>query len=129
MIINFEGRRYDFDVDRISVGEFREVKRKYKMTVRQWQEALTDIDPDALTVLYWLMLRQDGQQNEPLGDHLDFPLATLAAAFAAAEEDAPEEADPLDPTRGSSSPAASPAPPAANHHRKRQEGDAPITVS
>jgi hypothetical protein len=112
MIITFDGASYDFDPSRISIDEWRELKRKYKMTPKQWQDGVSEADPDAMTMLWLAMRRQAGTAgNMTLGDHVKVDILALHDALSDAQDDEPEpepEPEP-DPTRGSSSPAASPA--------------------
>lgn len=116
MIISYDGTDYDFDSDRISVDEWRELKRKYKMTPKAFQEGLSEADPDAMTFLYLSMLRQAGRVNVTLGDHLKPDIIALNQAVAAAQErQTAEEAEryveeAADPTKASPSPAPSPEP-------------------
>jgi hypothetical protein len=91
MIIHFQGRTYDFDDDRITVDEFREMKRKYKLTARAFDKGVTEGDPDALTCLYWVMQRQAGNHDLVLSDEINFPVGPLYTAISdaqAAEEEA-----------------------------------------
>lgn len=115
MIITFEGQDYDFDSDRISVDEWRELKRKYKMTPGQFQQGLAEADPDAMTFLYVAMQRQAGNTRITLGDHVKPDIIALNQAIAASQEaEVAAEAELLangggpepDPTKASQSPPA-----------------------
>lgn len=86
MIIRFEGRDTEFDSTKIDVDEWRELKRKYKMTPRAWEDGIPEADPDALTFLYWLLLRRSGEQNAVLGDGLKFDMIALHTAVGKATE-------------------------------------------
>ena len=102
MKITYQGTGYEFDQEAITVDQWRELKRKYHMTPRQFQEATDDADPDAYTFLWWVLLHQNGGTREPLGDGLKFDLIALNHAFGAAvesdlERQAAEQA--ADPTR------------------------------
>lgn len=111
MIITYEGQDYDFDADRISVDEWRELKRKYKMTPGQFQEGIAEADPDAMTFLYVAMQRQAGRSNLTLGDHIKPDILALNQAVAAAQEheETGEEPEPEpDPTKASRSRQPSP---------------------
>lgn len=115
MILTYQGTEYAFDETQISVDEWRELKRKYKMTPAGFEKAVAEADPDAMTFLYWAMLRQAGQAQLLLGDHLKPDIIALNSALAAAStEDAEGEGEPPDPTRPllPSSPAASASGPA-----------------
>lgn len=113
MIIEFEGRTWEFDPATINVDEWRQFKRVYQMTPSKFEEGVKEGDPDAYTFLYWIMLRRSGNQLISLGDHLKPDIIALNAAVAAATEDEPgpvpePEAPPV-PTSPPVS-AASPAP-------------------
>lgn len=130
MIIAYQGQDYEFDVRSVTVDEWRELKRKYKMTPGQFEDAIDEADPDASTFLLWIMLRRAGQHAMPLGDHLKPDIIELNAAIAqarsaelkarAAEADAGQEPEAQpDPTRAHGSPAQSPSPPAAPSRSRR----------
>ena len=86
IVKDFEGRDWDVDFDAITVDEWRELKRKCKMTPRKFQEGMEEADPDALTFAYWLMLRQNGGTREPLGDNLKPDILELNEALGTATE-------------------------------------------
>ena len=94
IIRDFEGRDWDYDQDRITVDEFRQIKKKYQLTARGFGEGIEQGDPDALTCLYWTMLRQAGDQAAVLSDSLNFAVGPLYTAMAAAQaaEEASEKA-------------------------------------
>lgn len=112
MIITFEGQDFDFDSDRISVDEWRELKRKYKITPKGFQDGISEADPDAMTFLYVSMQRQAGNTRITLGDHIKPDIIALNQAVAAAQEAeeataADQDAEPEpDPTKASQSPPA-----------------------
>ena len=112
MIISYEGRDWQFDRKAITVDEWRELKRKYKMTPKGFEEGISEADPDASTFLYWILLRQSGDQRAVLGDQLKPDIIALNAAIGAADDDEPEDEPEPDPTRPSPSPPASPPAPA-----------------
>lgn len=84
MIVRFEGREFEFDTDKITVDEWRELKRKYKMTPKVFQDAINEADPDASTFAYWVMIRGAGQPNAILGDNLKPDIIKLNHALMAA---------------------------------------------
>jgi hypothetical protein len=100
LTISYQGTGYEYDQERVTVDEWRELKRKYQMTPRQFQDAIDQADPDASTFLYWTMLRQNGGTNgQPLGDNLKPDILALNQAEAARLE-AEQAADPtLDGSR------------------------------
>lgn len=95
IVRDFEGRDWpDVNPEKIDVDEWRELKRKYRMTPKQFEEAMGEADPDASTFFYWLMLRRAGDHLAVLGDGLKFDLLELNKALSAAqEEDAAAEAE------------------------------------
>jgi hypothetical protein len=116
MIINYEGREWTFEASKIGVEEWRELKRKYKMTPKAFQEGLDEADPDVMTFAYWVLLRQNGGTTLPLGDQLKPDIIALNNAFGEAAQNEPDEPEPEpDPTKVSpstptSSDPASPTP-------------------
>ena len=108
LIISFEDREYALDKAKITVDEWRELKRKYGMTPKKWDETIGEADPDASTFIYWVMLRQSGAQNIPLGDQLKPDIIALNSAIAAAlvteAEVAEQEEGEADPTPDGSLP-------------------------
>jgi hypothetical protein len=115
MQITYQGTEYGFEVQKVTVDEWRELKRKYGMSPKKFSEGLDEADPDAYTFAYWVMLRQNGQGGTlTLGDHLKPDIIALNNAFGEAaqnEPEAPEE--PEDPTRVSPSTPTSPGPAAS----------------
>jgi hypothetical protein len=108
--ITFENRDWEFDPEAITLKQAVAMHMAYGFTVDGWLSALGEADPRALQCLWWLMLQQDGKVM-PLKD-ADCKIVDLANAFAEAEDDGAQEAEP-DPTTSPSSPlgaAPSPAP-------------------
>ena len=114
MIISYDGKDWQFDRKAITVDEWRELKRKYRMTPKGFETGISEADPDASTFLYWIMLRQSGDQRAILGDHLKPDIIALNAAIGAADDDEPEDeaaADDPVPTRpGGPRPGSPPGP-------------------
>lgn len=101
MIITYQGHDYSFDLRAIGVDEYRQLKRKYAMTPKQFGDGLDEADPDAMTFLFWVLLRQNGtDRGLTLGDHLKPDLIELnnaVAAAQAAEREAELEAQATEP--------------------------------
>lgn len=95
LIKDFEGRDWKLDTDDITIDEWRELKRKYKMTPKAFQDMIMEADPDASTFTYFVMLRHNGQPGTVLGDHLKPDIIKLnqAVAAASAAEEAEKEAE------------------------------------
>lgn len=127
MILEYQGKDWQFDRDAITIDEWRQLKKVYKLTPKGFQDGIGEADPDASTFLYWVMLRQNGDQQATLGDHLRPDIIALNEAIAKAEpgEEPAGEAE-ADPTKTGASPAAStPAsasPPAAPSPPSAAEG-------
>lgn len=118
LIVTFEGHEFSFDKNAINIDEWRELKRKYKMTPKQFDETIGQADPDASTFLYWVMLRQSGDQRVPLGDALKPDIIALNNALAAALSAEPDPEPEADPTAAGSLPATTPS-----------DGSGPATLS
>jgi hypothetical protein len=86
IIKDFQGRDWDWDFDKIAVDQWREVKRKLKMTPKAVQVGIDEADPDSMTVVYWTMLQQAGLPSQPLGDALKPDILALNQAVGAAAE-------------------------------------------
>lgn len=96
MFIEYDGRTWDFDYELVTIDEWREMKRKYKMNMRLVQEGAAEGDPDSATCVYWSMLRQNSQlRGRPLNDDLKFDAVTFVLAYqkAAVDEQARETAE------------------------------------
>jgi hypothetical protein len=99
-MIRWQGSEYEFDIDKAGTAELREIKRKYKLSLRKLLEGLEEMDVDAVTCVYWLVMRSDGKHDDlVLGDDLEFPVVEFMAAWA----DDQQEAEP-DPTQDGSLP-------------------------
>lgn len=127
MIVEYEGRQWHFDTGTITVDEWRELKRKYKMTPKGFEDGISEADPDASTFAYWIMLRQNGRQNVPLGDHLKPDITALNHALNAAQlaelQAQPPEEEGEEPGPTPPSPSPPPSPPSPEAHRSRQGGE------
>ena len=126
MKIDFEGRDWKLDLDAVGIDEWRIVKRNYKMTPKAVQNGVDEADPDSMTVIYWLMLLQNGQAGAVLSDALKPDIIALnnavstAAEQEAAEQEAREKAEleaaaakaaELGPTQPAGTPSPEPSSP------------------
>lgn len=125
MKIDFEGRTWQLDTADISLRQGIEIQAHTGLTLRKWEDALTDDEHpkflESYQALYWLMLAQNGETPPLIGD-VDFRLirffeavitameAEIKAAKAAAGDEKP------DPTR----PAPGSPPSPARSSRKRK---------
>ena len=60
MLIKFEGSEYEFDLEEMSSQEAKIIKRETGFSLMKLQEGLLELDPDAITAIYWLMHKQNG---------------------------------------------------------------------
>ena len=100
--IEFEGESAEFSISAIGVEEYREIKRKLKLTIRRFIEGIEELDPDAVTALYWLFKRRAGHQDLALDADMVFDIFPFMEAW----NEADEKAEP-DPTQGGSRPDGS----------------------
>jgi hypothetical protein len=121
-VIEFEGRKWEYDEDKVTTKQGIEFFDAYGFTILGWQRAILPADPRAMQCCYWLMLQQNGVTDKPLKE-CDFAVIDFIAAYqASVTADEPAEAEP-DPTglpssltgsaesAESSTPAAVPPPP------------------
>jgi len=105
-VIEFEGRKWKYDEDKVTTKQGIEFFDAYGFTMLGWQRAILPADPRAMQCCYWLMLQQNGVTDRPLKE-CDFAVVDFIAAYqAAAKADEPAEAEP-DPTGLPSSPTGS----------------------
>jgi hypothetical protein len=103
--LKYEGGEYPFEYERVTVEEYREVKRKLSLTIRQLLQGIADSDIDAITALRWLALRSDGRHDDlALDPAAEFGVFDFILAWKAYEDEKAAEAEP-DPTLAGSPPA------------------------
>jgi hypothetical protein len=110
--MHWQGRDYDFDIDMAGTAELRAIKRHpdFGFTLRKLMEGVGDLDVDAATCLYWLVMRSDGQHDLVLSTQIEFPVVEFLNAWVESQPE-PEP----DPTRDGSLPGtATPAPPGSS---------------
>lgn len=61
MRFTVEGREYDFDADKLSVGEARLVKQHTDSGVRSWLNGINDYEPDAWLALILIAKKRNGE--------------------------------------------------------------------
>lgn len=61
MRFTVEGREYDFDADRLSVGEAQLVHRHTGMGVKSWLVGINDYQPDAWLALVLVAKKRNGE--------------------------------------------------------------------
>lgn len=84
MKVTYEGKSYTLDIEEIEVEHARVIKRYCGLTLRRLEESLAEGDPDALTSLFWLMLRQSGEDHRIESVH--FKIVKFAKAIADAQQ-------------------------------------------
>jgi hypothetical protein len=89
MRITFEGQDYDFDFERaLDTNRARYIKRMLGFTIKGLRDGVTDLDPDALIAIYYLMKAEAGQTVDV--NKVNFNVAEFGAAFDKAAEEAAE---------------------------------------
>lgn len=88
MIVHFNNRDYTFDLEEITVDQARVIKRFCGLTLKTLEAGLSEADPDAMTCLYWLMLRQNGEEHNI--EKLSFGIVKFARAFGEAQAETPD---------------------------------------
>ena len=90
MIITYEGQRYEFDFDGITVKQAIKIEKHTGVTLSEWGDVLAKgSSAVAVQAFGWLLLT--GGRDTPIED-CDFKMVKLGEAFAqAAEEEAAAE--------------------------------------
>lgn len=83
MLVHFEGRDYQFDLDDIDLAEARFIKRQSGLTLYKFQEGIIESDPDCLALAYWLMLKQNGEKMQD-PSKMNFKVGQFSGAIGAA---------------------------------------------
>lgn len=123
MIVTIAGKRYDFDENKLRLTEAYALKNMTARpdlgfggyTVKSWQGALNEMEPDALAFLVWLVRTRAGEQVEFTPEALDFDLGAMdfedtpdpTSAATSGVSDA--ATSPSSPTSSESSPETTPA--------------------
>lgn len=96
MIVHFEDKDYEFDLDEIDLRDAIYVQNQTSLTLNGLVSGFMESNPAALLGLYWLMMKQNGKTVSM--DRVNFKVrkfdAALAEAFVAArkaEEENPTE--------------------------------------
>lgn len=85
MIVKFDNREWNLDVDEIDVSQAMHIKVKTGYNLMQWQSALEQGDVAAVKALYWLMLAQNGIGADI--DLVNFKIIKFIAAVGEAGKD------------------------------------------
>lgn len=84
MLVHYEGKDYEFDIDDLDIVQATMLQRKYKLNLLSLQRGLLEGEPDALRAVYWLMLMQNGQRVNI--DNVQFKIVKFANAIQEAVE-------------------------------------------
>jgi hypothetical protein len=90
--INYEDKDYTFDLEEIDVNQATIIHRKTGLTLFTLEEGLAKGDPGALRAIFWLMLAQNGE-NEDI-DRINFKIVKFARAVDAASKELAEKSAP-----------------------------------
>jgi hypothetical protein len=96
MQIEYDSKTYEFDFEEIDVLQAKAIKAATHMTIKGWEEALKEADPDAIQALWWLILVQNGHNPKSDPASVNAKIVPLARAFSAAQK--ADEAPAPDPT-------------------------------
>ena len=106
MQVTWDGEDYLLDLDDMDTTEARYIKKKTGYNPVELQEAMFGIDADAMSAIYWLMLKQSGKPMVNF-ENVNIKLVKFAEAVVAAykvengltDDEADEaEGDPKDQT-------------------------------
>lgn len=75
MKVTVDGTVYDYDDEKLAFRDALEIQQRTGMTMRQWQQGLNDMAPDAVGALVYMLKKQAGEQVD--WDTFDFDMGTL----------------------------------------------------
>lgn len=81
-VVHFDDRDYDFDIEGMTLAQARSIKRQTGLSVRGLLNGLSEMDPEALGSLYWLMLNQNGITTDI--SKVNFKVLAFGEALSAA---------------------------------------------
>ena len=90
MQIKFEDVEYSFDLDEIDLRQASMIYDKCGLTLMTLELGLGDGNPSAMRAIYWLMLSQNGREEDI--DRLNFKVVKFAHALQVAGEEAEKAA-------------------------------------
>lgn len=61
LFFTLDGAEYEFDQNKLALGEAIAVKKSSGLTVKAFQEGLVEMDPEALQAMVWLARRRAGE--------------------------------------------------------------------
>lgn len=86
MLVKYEDKEYDFDLEEITVAQAKIIKERCGMTLGGLEIGLGEGDADALRALYWLMLQNSGDTRTSI-DAVDFKIIKFSRALQVATEE------------------------------------------
>lgn len=89
MIVRFEDRDWEFDLEDIDVSQARHIKRATQLSLKQLYDGVRDLDADAFVAMYWLMKAQNGVVVDM--NKVNFPILKFGQAISAAQKAEKEE--------------------------------------
>lgn len=73
--VTVDGQVYEYDAGKLMISEAMEVWEKTRLTLRQWNGALEEMDPRAVKALIYLLKQRAGER--PDWNTLEFDLGGL----------------------------------------------------
>jgi hypothetical protein len=104
MIVHFDDKDYQFDIDEIDLTEAMYIQSNTGLTVAGMWQGFKDSDPQALRALYWLMLKQNGKTTDI--SKLNFKVIKFDVALVEAMT-AEQEANPTEEPQTDEAPKTS----------------------
>ncbi len=90
MNVKYEGQEFDLDLEDMDTDQARAMERFGVPNLKALEDGVAEGNLDALTVVYWLMLQQNGDGTRI--DRVKFkPIKFLRALAKAQEGDAKDE--------------------------------------
>jgi hypothetical protein len=84
LTVHFEDRDWTLDLDEIDLAQARYIHRNCGMTLLKLQEGLSEVNPEAMAALYWLMKTQNGVAVDLA--KINFSIVKFGSAIADASE-------------------------------------------
>jgi hypothetical protein len=90
LIVNYEDHEYLLDLEDMDTSDARAMERFGVPNLRALEEGISTGDVSALTVTYWLMLKQNGEPGVRL-ERVQFKPVKFIKSLIAATSDAKDE--------------------------------------
>ena len=84
--IDYDGREYTLDLEEMDTDDARVMERFGVKNLKQLEEGIGEGDLSALTVAYWLMLKQSGEPGTRIERVRIKPIKFVKALAAASEK-------------------------------------------